>query len=325
MKEKYLVTGGAGFIGSNLVRFLLERGQEVVVLDDLSSGKRENIDSLLVVGQCRLIVGDIRDPDVVPQAMRDCRAVFHLAAIGSVPRSVTDPVTSFDVNVRGTANILECAKVCGIKRIVFASSGSVYGGVGNTPLSESTPVAPASPYAASKAAGEAYFKAYAQSYGMETVPLRYFNVYGPRQNWKRLYPPVIPTFVQSILAGKSPIVYGTGNQTRDFCHVENICHANWLAAHIPPEQCDGSPVNIGCGVSHTVNDILEYLKGQFSQNIGAEYQPARPGDVEHSVSNIALARQKLGYEPRVEFVEGVKTTVAWYIETISETNGDGGV
>ena len=313
MKNKYLITGGAGFIGSNLADYLLKRGQEVVVFDDLSSGKRENLD----LGTVELIEGDIRDLKTLAKAMHGCRAVFHLAAIGSVPRSVVDPLLFFDVNVNGTVNVLEAARKHGIKRLVFASSGSVYGGCKNGPLQEHMPIAPASPYAASKATCEAYMKVYTKSYDMETVSLRYFNIFGPRQDLDRTHVPVIPAFVKSIATGQEPVIYGDGYQTRDFCHVDNVCLANWLAATAPKECCNGSSINIGCGESHTVNEIFSLLTSLFHTAIPAQHHDTRIGDTYHSVADITLARQVLSYEPCVSFMSGLHSTAMWYAHRIS--------
>ena len=310
--SKYLVTGGAGFIGSNLVRFLLDKGQHVVVLDDFSRGKQENIDELFGTGRLHLIRGDIRNAAVVSRAMEDCRAVFHLAAFGSIPLSVADPIVNFDVNVNGTLTVLESARKCGIKRIVFASSASVYGGASIGPASERLAIFPTSPYAASKATCEAYLKAYATTYGMETVPLRYFNIFGPRQDDTQEFPGVVPSFIKNILEGVTPVIYGDGNQTRDFCHVENACIANWLAANAPAHCCDGNPVNVGCGESYTVNDILTFLKNKFGSGLNPRHEATRAGDVYHTTADISLIRDKFGYEPQVGFCEGLEATATWY-------------
>ena len=316
MPDKYLITGGAGFIGSNLANHLIEHGQEVVVLDNFSTGKHENIDELRQSDQCRLIIGDVRDAEILLTAMQDCRAVFHLAALGSVPRSLAEPLTVFDVNVRGTVNVLECARQCNINRIVFASSGSVYGGQLSIPMDESVSLLPSSPYAASKSAAEAYMVAYSKSYEVETVTLRYFNVFGPRQDLNRSYPAVIPSFIKSIMQGKQPTIYGDGEQTRDFCHVENVCHATWLAAHALPGCCDGLPINIGSGESHTVNDIFIAIKKQLDLEVEPEYLAIRPGDVKYSIADISLAREKFGYMPCKNFADGLEATIKWYVKML---------
>ncbi|HET6429917.1 MAG TPA: NAD-dependent epimerase/dehydratase family protein, partial [Phycisphaerae bacterium] len=241
---RYLVTGGAGFIGSNLVRFLLDKGHEAIVLDNFATGKRANLTE--VMDRIELVEGDVRDRSTVARAVAGCAAVFHEAALGSVPRSVEDPVTSHDVNVNGTVNVLEAARTAGVKRVVFAASSSAYGNQQASPKHEAMAPMPISPYAANKVACEAYMQGYAASYGMETVSLRYFNVFGPRQDPAGAYAAVIPAFVSRLLHGQRPVVFGDGEQSRDFCYIDNVCLANWLAANAPAEVCDGQPVNIAC-------------------------------------------------------------------------------
>ena len=241
---KFLITGGAGFIGSNLVRHVLDKGHDVVVLDNFATGKRENLAE--IEGRIEMIEGDIRVLDTSRQAMAGCDAVFHQAALGSVPRSIKDPQTSHEVNVNGTINILEAARAEGIRRVVFAASSSAYGNQKHSPKHEGMVPMPISPYAAGKIACEAYMQGYAAAFGLETVCLRYFNVFGPRQDPAGAYAAVIPAFVSRLLRGRRPIIFGDGEQSRDFCHIENVCEANWLAAHAPAESCDGKPMNIAC-------------------------------------------------------------------------------
>lgn len=311
---KYLITGGAGFIGSNLTRYLLAREHEVVVLDDFSTGKRENLEG--IDGPFTLIEGDIRDRATVDKAVAGCAAIFHEGALGSVPRSMEDPRTSHDVNVNGTLTVLEAARGAGIKRVVFAASSAAYGDQIESPKVESMTTLPISPYAANKIACEKYLQAYAAAYGMETVSLRYFNVFGPRQDPFGAYAAVIPAFVSHLLAGESPTVYGDGEQSRDFCYIENVCHANYLAATIPGERCDGRPINIACNQATTLNEILALLKELLGVDIEATYGPVRAGDVKHSLADITRAGEVLGYEPQVYFEDGLREAIDWYRENL---------
>jgi len=312
---RYLVTGGAGFIGSNLARFILDRGHDVVVLDNFATGKRENLAE--IAGRITLIEGDIRDPDAVTGAMGGCCAVFHEAALGSVPRSVAEPVASHDVNVNGTIKVLEAARSVGIRRIVFAASSSAYGNREESPKHEAMAPLPISPYAASKVACEAYMQGYAASFGLETVCLRYFNVFGPRQDPLGAYAAVIPAFVSRLLKGQPPVVYGDGEQSRDFCYIDNVCHANWLAANAPAEACGGSPMNIACNKRTSLNQILGQLRGLLGVDTKAVYEPERPGDVKHSLAAIGRAKELIGYEPQVFFEEGLARSIDWYRENLS--------
>ena len=311
---KYLITGGAGFIGSNLARYVLDKGHDVVVLDNFATGKRENLAEIL--DKITLIEGDIRDRKLVDTAVEGCAAIFHHGALGSVPRSVEDPVSSHDVNVNGTLTVLESARANGVRRIVFAASSSAYGEQPASPKVETMPVLPISPYAANKAACEAYMQAYAAAYKMETVSLRYFNVFGPRQDPFGAYAAVIPAFVSKFLKNESPVVYGDGEQTRDFCYIENVCSANWLAAHAQAENCDGRPVNIACHAAVSLNQILDKLRSLMKKDIQADYGPVRAGDVKHSLADVSLAKEKIGYEPLVYFDEGLERAIDWYTENL---------
>lgn len=311
---KYLVTGGAGFIGSNLVRYVLKKGGQVVVLDNLATGKKENLAE--VMGDINYIEGDIRDYDTCVKAMKGCNAVFHLAALGSVPRSVKEPLTSHEVNVNGTVNILEAARALGVKRISFSASSSAYGDQKVSPKVETMAPAPISPYAANKLACEGYMQAYAAAYGMETVSLRYFNVFGPRQDPNGAYAAVIPAFVSHILHNEAPTVYGDGEQTRDFCYIENVCLANWLAVTVDGKLCNGSPINIACNQSTSLNQILGKLKQLLGSDIKAKYTETRAGDVKHSLADISKAREVLGYTPQVLFEKGLEIAIDWYKENL---------
>ncbi|MHC4562421.1 MAG: SDR family oxidoreductase [Planctomycetota bacterium] len=308
--SKYLVTGGAGFIGCNLSRFLLDKGHEVVVLDDFSTGKRENLTD--IVDRIDLIEGDIRDRETVDAAVAGCAAVFHEGALGSVPRSVEDPVTSHDVNVNGTIAVLEAARAAGVKRVIFAASSSAYGDQPESPKHEGMVPMPISPYASSKLACEYYMQAYAAVYGMETLSLRYFNVFGPHQDPEGAYAAVIPAFVSRVLGDESPVVFGDGEQSRDFCYIDNVCSANWLAANASAEVCKGQAVNIACHHATTLNEILGKIRSLLGRDVQADYTDPRPGDVKDSLADVSLAKQTIGYEPTVYFDEGLEKSIDWY-------------
>ncbi|MDP6637003.1 MAG: SDR family oxidoreductase [Phycisphaerae bacterium] len=311
---KYLVTGGAGFIGCNLVRYILNEGCDVVVLDNFATGKRENLTE--IAERIELIEGDIRDRDTVDRAIDGCSAIFHQAALGSVPRSMEDPATSHDVNVNGTVTVLEAARAAGVKRVVFAASSSAYGERAESPKHEAMAPSPISPYAANKVSCEAYMQAYAFGYGMETVCLRYFNVFGPHQDPEGAYAAVIPAFVSRLLSGQAPVVFGDGEQSRDFCYIENVCDANWLAAHAPAESCSGKVMNIACNARTSLNQILDQLKQLLDSDIEAVYEDERAGDVKHSLADVSLAGEAIGYEPKVFFEEGLKKSIDWYRENL---------
>ena len=312
---KYLITGGAGFIGCNLARFILDKGHDVVVLDNFSTGKRENLTDIL--DKITLIEGDIRDRATLDRAVQGTSAIFHEAALASVPASVADPMTAHDVNVNGTINVLEAARAAGIKRVVFAASSAAYGDNPLSPKLESMCPVPISPYAANKISGECYMQAYAAAYGMETVCLRYFNVFGPRQDPFGAYAAVIPAFVINIIRNQRPQVFGDGEQTRDFCYIENVCNANWLAAHTPAQQCNGLPVNIACNSAVSLNQILGKLKSLMKSDIQADYLPPRVGDIKHSLADVSLAKKMIGYAPLIYFDEGLERAINWYVENLS--------
>lgn len=315
MSDRYLITGGAGFIGSNLSRYILDKGHEVVVLDNFSTGKRENLEE--IADRIALIEGDLRDRSVTDTAVRDCKAIFHLGALGSVPRSVENPMDSHNVNVNGTLNILESARHAGVKRIIFAASSSAYGDQKESPKHEGMVPFPISPYASSKVACEVYMQAYAACYAMETVSLRYFNVFGPRQDPFGAYAAVIPAFVSRLLKGESPIVFGDGEQSRDFCFIENVCSANWLSANAPARNCDGRPMNIACNSAVTLNQILAKLQSLLNTDIKATYKAPRAGDVKHSLADISRAKEMIAYEPLVYFDEGLDRAIDWYRENLA--------
>ena len=307
---KYLVTGGAGFIGCNLVRYLLDKGQDVVVLDNFATGKPENIADFK--DAVAFIEGDIRDRETMDRAVGGCAAIFHEAALGSVPRSVEDPATSHDVNVNGTLTLLEAARAAGVKRVIFAASSSAYGDREESPKHEAMRPLPISPYAASKVACECYLQAYAACYGMETLSLRYFNVFGPYQDPEGPYAAVIPAFVARLLRKQKPVVFGDGEQSRDFCYIDNVCEANWLAARAPAEVCDGAVMNIACNRATSLNEILDQLKELMKTEIGADYTDTRAGDVKHSLADVSLAKKLIGYEPELFFAQGLAKAIDWY-------------
>ncbi len=302
----YLVTGGAGFIGCNIVRALLERGIETRVLDNFSTGHRHNIGDIR--DDIEVIEGDLRSYHVVRKAMEGVEVVLHQGALPSVPRSIADPITSNEVNVQGTLNILHAALDAGCRRAVYASSSSIYGNAPERVKSEELHVMPLSPYAVSKLAGEKYFQVFHHIYGLETVAVRYFNVFGPYQDPESPYSAVIPLFVRSILAGEPPVIDGDGEQSRDFTYVENVVHANILAADAP--LAPGHVINIACNDSISVNRLAsDIAKLLGREDIVPVHGPSRPGDVKHSCADISLAKKLLGYEPVVSFEDGLARTV----------------
>ncbi|MBT3278968.1 MAG: SDR family oxidoreductase [Phycisphaerales bacterium] len=306
----YLITGGAGFIGSNLARYLLDRGQKVTVLDNLATGHLHNLQSFR--DQIEFIEGDIRDADTVAKAMAGCDGISHQAALGSVPRSINDPLATHDVNVNGTITVLNVARKMGIKRVVLAASSSVYGRQEVSPKHEGLVTQPISPYAASKVSCEAYAQGFAAAYGMETVCLRYFNVFGPQQDPNGAYAAAIPRFVSALLAGERPTIYGDGTQSRDFCYIENVCHANLLALTAPGDNCDGLPMNIACNQKVSLNEILVKLNALLETDLQPIYDPPRTGDIKHSLAALDRAKAMIGYEPQVFFEEGLERAIAWY-------------
>ncbi|GIV76569.1 MAG: GDP-mannose 4,6-dehydratase [Litorilinea sp.] len=303
----YLVTGGAGFIGSHLVAALLAQGHQVRVLDNFSTGRRTNLAPYL--DQIQLVEGDIRSYHVVAAAMANVDYVLHQAALPSVPRSVRDPITTNEVNVMGTLHVLHAAREAGVRRVVLASSSSVYGANPELPKQEAMCPQPRSPYAVSKLAAEQHGQLFWQLYGLETVALRYFNVFGPRQDPSSQYAAVIPRFIQALLRGEPLTVHGDGTQSRDFSFVENVVQANLLAATAP--DAAGRVFNIACGQRHSLCQLIDHLAAIAGRTPRIDYTPPRPGDVPHSQADISAARRYLGYEPTVDFVEGLRRTVAW--------------
>lgn len=305
---KALVTGGAGFIGSNLAHTLLARGHDVRLLDNFSTGHRANIELL----DAEVVEGDLRSYERVAAAVGGVEVVFHQGALPSVPRSIQDPLTSTAVNVEGTLNVILAARDAGVRRVVFASSSSVYGDAPGMPRRESQPLSPLAPYAVSKLAAEQYCMVANRVYGVETVALRYFNVFGERQDPLSGYAAVIPKFIRMMLDGQRPTIFGDGQTSRDFTHVENVVEAN-LAAAVEPAAA-GRVMNIAVGSSHTLNELVSELQGLVDSELEPEYGPPRPGDVSESLADVSLARELLGYEPRIEFEEGLQRTIAWIVE-----------
>jgi nucleoside-diphosphate-sugar epimerase len=312
----YLVTGGAGFIGSHLIERLLGDGHRVRVLDDFSTGRRSNIEAVRGAGPDRLHVstGDIRDPKVTRDAVAGVEGVFHLAALGSVPRSISHPQEAHAVNATGTLNVLMAVRDEGVPRIVFAGSSSVFGALEALPKREDHPTLPISPYGLTKLMGEHYLRLFHELYGVETVTLRYYNVFGPRQNPKSRYAAVIPLFISKLLKGEPPTVDGDGEQSRDFTYVSNVVDANLLAMQASAEQVAPGLFNIAAGGRHSLNDLLRELGAIIGVEPRAEHGPPRPGDVRHSQADMTRARTVLGFEPRVDFHEGLERTVAYFRE-----------
>jgi nucleoside-diphosphate-sugar epimerase len=309
----YLVTGGAGFIGSNLAEALLASGARVRVFDNFLTGRRENLAGFpdRFGTAFELVEGDLRDLDAVRRAVEGVEYVLHQGALPSVPRSVADPVLTNAINVDGTLNVLVAARDAGVRRLVFAASSSAYGDTVELPKRESMTPNPLSPYAAQKLAGEHYLRIFHSVYGLETVALRYFNVFGPRQDPKSAYAAVIPAFVTSVLAGIPPVVHGDGGQTRDFTFIENVVGANIAACGAPAAAC-GKVFNIACGERVSLLRILEAIYALAGHRIAPRFEPPRAGDVRDSLADISLARQLLGYEPKVRFADGLARAMDYY-------------
>jgi len=304
----YLVTGGAGFIGSNIVDELLRRGHTVRVLDSFATGREENLQESLA--RIDLIRGDVRDTGAVERAVAGCDFVLHQAALASVPRSIADPVANNEVNVQGTLNILMAAQKHAVKRVVFASSSSVYGDSEELPKVETMTPNPRSPYAVAKLAAEYYCRVFAELHGMTTVSLRYFNVFGPRQDPNSQYSAVIPIFVKSLVEGHSPTIHGDGEQSRDFTYIANVVAANLLACEANVRG--GKVYNIACGGRFTLNELYAALAERMGSRVRPVYGPARAGDVKHSMAGIDRIQREMGYTVSVSFEEGIERTVRWY-------------
>ncbi len=303
-----LVTGGAGFIGSHIVRRLVERGDKVRVLDDFSTGRRSNVEE--IKGRIELIEGSICDPAAVRRAMTGVERVFHLAARASVPRSIDEPLPCNEVNVTGTLNLLVAAREAGVQRLVYSASSSAYGDTPTLPKKIEMRTEPLSPYAVSKLAAEQYCMVWAKVYGLQTASLRYFNVFGPRQDPTSTYAAVIPAFVSQMLRGNRPTIYGDGEQSRDFCYIDNVVDANMLAGDA--EKLEGEVVNVACAERTTLNQIMQQINDLLGTRIAPIYAPPRAGDVRHSLADISDTERVLGYKPKVMFAEGLKRSIEWY-------------
>ena len=303
-----VVTGGAGFIGSHLVEALLAEGHDVMVIDNLSTGKRENIENFRENKHFEFFLGSITDVQVLKKLFKDVDCVFHQAAIASVPRSIENPRATNEANVTGTLNVLIAARDCGVEQVVYASSSSIYGDTPTLPKREDMEPNPKSPYAVSKLTGELYCTVFAEVYGFKTVCLRYFNVYGPRQDPASDYAAVIPKFVTSVLDCKSPVVYGDGTQTRDFTFVNDVAHANILAM----EQNAGGVFNIACGERISVNELARAIMVLVGVELDVVYEEPRPGDIKDSLADISSAKRELRYDPAFSLTEGLEETIQWY-------------
>ena len=302
-----LVTGGAGFIGSHLVDALVERGDDVVVLDNLATGRATN-----VTRQAKFVEGDVSQPDDVMEAIAGCEVVFHQAALGSVPRSVARPLDTDRANVHGTLTVLAAARETGVQRVVLASSSSVYGGASQVPTPEHLELIPRSPYAVSKLTGEHYSRVAWELHGLQTVCLRYFNVFGPRQRPDSEYAAVIPRFIDSLLNGLPPEVHGDGLQARDFTFVSDAVQANLCAAEAPAEACAGKAYNVAHGSPHSLLDLLAVLKAELRVDLEPIHVGSRPGDVRMSHADVSAAQRDIGYVPVVSFEEGLVKTLDWF-------------
>ena len=308
--SKVLVTGGAGFIGSHLTEALLRKGHHVRVLDDFSTGRRRNLKFDRAYSSLEIIEGDIRHLSICREAMKGIDYVFHQAALPSVQRSVEDPLSSNEVNVRGTLNILLASRENRVKRVMYASSSSIYGDTPTLPKKEGMPPAPLSPYALQKYVGEQYCRLFYQLYGLETISLRYFNIFGPRQDPNSIYSAVIPRFIDALLKNQPPVVFGDGEQSRDFTYIENVVHANLLA--MSAKHLRGEAINIACGKRTSLNQLVNVLKKIIGSKLSPVYEEPRKGDVRHPLADIRRGRQILNYGPKVGLRPGLEKTVDFF-------------
>jgi UDP-glucose 4-epimerase len=305
---RYLVTGGAGFIGSNIAHALIARGESVRILDDFSTGRPQNLAE--IADHVEIVRGDLRDPEAVAHAVRGVEIVLHQAALNSNPRSIKEPGPTNAVNVGGTLLLLEAARQAGVRRVVYASSSSVYGESPTLPKTEELPLLPKAPYGVSKLAAELYCRVFTQVYGLETVSLRYFNVFGPRQLPDSEYAAVIPRFLRRMLAGQRPVIYGDGEQSRDFTPVANVVAANLVAAEAA--HGIGDVFNVACGQTSTLNQVAAWLNAELGTSLAPTYEPPRTGDVRHSYASIGKAESTLGYRPSMDVKTGLRQTVEWF-------------
>ncbi len=312
--DKFLITGGAGFIGSNIVDRLLEKGHFVRVIDNLLTGKKENLANALPYDRFEFMEYDIRDLDSVRNACKGIDFVLHEAAIPSVPRSIDDPISSNNANINGTLNVLKASVENKVKRVVYAASSSAYGNTSVLPKKEDMAPSPLSPYAVSKLTGEYYCRVFTNVYGLETVSLRYFNIFGPRQDPHSTYAAVIPRFITAILKNESPLVYGDGEQSRDFTYIENVIQANINACYAP--EASGMMFNIACGTRFTLNNLIKLLEEVTNKRAHTKYLEPKKGDVKHSQADITNASKYLDYRVIVDFKEGLRRTVDYFALTI---------
>ena len=312
----YAVTGGAGFIGSDIAEALSLRGDTVRVLDNFSTGKRRNIETFESHVDVREV--DLASETGLASHLRGVDYVIHQAAIPSVPRSMKDPVRSHEANVNGTLNLLVACREAGVRRVIYASSSSLYGESEVLPKHEEMAPRPMSPYGGQKLFGEVYCQVFWRAYGLETVSLRYFNVFGPRQDASSAYSGVLARFIPAVLGGKEPVIYGDGSQSRDFTYVSNVVDANILACRV--DGVAGESFNIACGDQITVNQIFDEIKALTGSNVEPIHEDPRPGDILHSQADITKAREKMGWEPVASFKEGLKPTIAWYREELVKSD-----
>ena len=309
---KFLVTGGAGFIGSNICRRLVSDGCFVRVVDNLLTGKKNNLAD--IINEIEFVEADMGDEKIARKVMKDIDIVLHQGALPSVPRSIDDPAATNRHCVDATLTLLLAARDAKIKRFVYAASSSAYGDTPTLPKVETMPVNPLSPYAAAKLTGEYYCSVFYKVFGLETISLRYFNVFGPHQDPTSQYAAAIPAFVTAILKNKPPTIFGDGEQSRDFTYVDNVVEANLLAAKV--KHTSGDVINIACGQAVTVNEIIDIINSVTGKNVKPAYAPARPGDVKHSLADITLAKKLIGYKPMVSFGDGLKIAIEWYRENL---------
>jgi UDP-N-acetylglucosamine 4-epimerase len=318
-----LVTGGAGFIGSNLIEVLLTQNNKVVCLDDFSTSKPENIAPFIDDKNFSLIEGDIRNPETCAEAVKNVDIVLHQAALGSVPRSLEDPITTNSVNIDGFLNMLVASKDANVRRFVYAASSSTYGDHPGLPKIEDQIGKPLSPYAVTKYVNELYADVFNKTYGLETIGLRYFNVFGKRQDPEGAYAAVIPKFINQLMKGESPVINGDGLTSRDFTYIDNVIQINQLAATTNNPKAINNVFNVAFGANASLNDLVLLLKSLLSAHnpaiadIEVIYGPERAGDVKHSLANIDKARELLGYNPEIDFATGLAKTIGWYIENLS--------
>jgi len=308
--SKALVTGGAGFIGSNLTEALLKMGHQVRVFDNFSTGKKENLVFDEAYPFLEVVEGDVCDFTVCQKAMEGIEYVFHQAALPSVQRSVEDPLMSHAVNTGGTLNLLVAARDVGVRRVIYAASSSAYGDTPTLPKQEEMVPTPLSPYALQKFVGEEYCRLFFQLYGLETISLRYFNIFGPKQDPNSIYSAVIPRFIDALVSGRAPIIYGDGEQSRDFTYIDNVVHANLLAMNV--ERTQGEVINVACGRRVSLNQLVKILQDIIGSHVSPFYEEPRKGDVRHSLADIKRGKAILNYDPRVGIEEGLRRTVEYF-------------